>query len=196
MPVKNYPDVQKGEGHQVFTVKRLRLFENPVPLLDELKQAIIPTLAASNESDAWTQYWTDALAIFQSYGFDQPSPELRSSLIASFRQARQNALNEGMLQSALNDPSVVGLRIVNSENVKQHHLTHPLWHQIALPKDHEELQLGGRLRIPMDFGCVCRYEKVYEASELTPENEWPSVFPGDTYTYYAQPEGEESSEED
>jgi hypothetical protein len=186
MPVKDYPAVSTGEANQVFTIKRLRSFEDPVPLLNELKQAIIPTLG-NTEHTAWELYWQQAVKIFQEYGMDQPSPELRSSLIASFRQARQNALNEGLYQSVLRDPSVVGLRIMLNPNVKKHHLTHPLWNGIAIPKEHKELQLGGRLRNPMDFGCVCGYEKVFLTEDLTPESDWPKVYPGETYKYYALP---------
>jgi hypothetical protein len=193
MPVKNFPEVQPGEAHQIFTVKRLRSFDDPAPLLEELKQAIIPTLGES-EYTAWSLYWTDAIAIFQSYGLEKPSPELRSSLIASFRQARQNALNEGFYQNA-KAKGAVGLRLKENPTVKEHHLDEIPWKDIAIPIDHQELQVGGRLRIPMNFGCVHTYEAVFDLADLTPESEWPEKFPGETYKYYAQPAPEEGKKE-
>jgi hypothetical protein len=42
----------------------------------------------------------------------------------------------------------------------------------------------------MDFGCVCTYKKVYNLEALTPESEYPTIYPGETYKYYAQPETE------
>ena len=193
MPVKSYPAVQPGEAHQVFTIKKLRSFENAEELLTKLKLAIVPTLEANTEDTAWKLYWQQAIKIFQDYGFEQPSPQLRSSLIASFRQARQNALNEGLYQGIIDDPAVVGLRLKEDPHVKEHHLDEIAWKDIAIPKEHKELQLGGRLRIPLNFGCLHHYEKVYDPAKLTPEADWPKEFPGETYKYYAQPEpkGEE-----
>lgn len=193
MPVKPYPDVQPEEAHQVFTIRKFRSFEKDKELLQQLKLAIIPTLEANTEDTAWKLYWQQAIKIFQDYGFEQPSPQLRSSLIASFRQARQNALNEGLYQSIIDDPAVVGLRLKEDPHVKEHHLDEIAWKDIAIPKEHKELQLGGRLRIPLNFGCLHHYEKVYDPAKLTPEADWPKEFPGETYKYYAQPEpkGEE-----
>lgn len=113
-------------------------------------------------------------------------PAIRNDLNTSFRQTRQNALSQGVILEAQSDPNCVGLEIVNMHGV-EHHPVHTFWNGVKIPKDHPELQIGGRLHEPMDFGCVCMYQKVFSASELTPESEWPDVYPGDTYKYYAQP---------
>jgi len=188
MPAKPYKKVQKNEAHGVFTVKRLRAFGGDAELVAALKNAIVPTLQAESEKAAWEQYWPAAYQIFREYGFEQPSPELRNDLKISFRQARQNALNEGFYQNAKADPNVVGLQLVPDPNVKQRHLDEIAWDNLVIPIGHKELQIGGRLRIPLNFGCMHTYHKIYDAELITPESEWPSEFPGRTYRYYAQPE--------
>jgi hypothetical protein len=193
MPAKPYKKVQSKEAAQTFTIKRLRGFEGDDELVKSLKDAIVPTLQAKSEKEAWIQYWESALDIFQAYGFEQPSPELRNSLNISFRQARQNALNEGFYQAALRDPAVVGLQIVPDPYAK-HHIDEIGWYNLVIPKEHEELQVGGRLRIPLNLGCLCKYRKVYDLARITPESEWPAQFPGRTYKYYAQPTPEPEGE--
>jgi hypothetical protein len=187
MPVMEFPDVTAEDANYVFTVKRFRGFTGDMlPILEELKASIIPTLNAESEADAWMQYYAAAVEIFGRNGIPMDNA-IRDDLNISFRQARQNALNGGVIRQAQEDPDIVGLRIINKENV-DHHPVHVLWNGVGIPKDHPELELGGRLRIPMDFGCVCFYDFVYDASQITPESEWPEVWPGQTYRFYAPQE--------
>ncbi len=184
MPVKDYADVTAGEAANVFTVKRLRHFTTDVlPVLNALKMVIVETLDADTEAQAWAEYYSAAVGIFKANGIEMV-PALRDDLNISFRQARQNALSDGVIRQAQEDPSVVGLRIINRDNV-EHHAVHTFWDGIGIPKNHQELERGGRLRTPMDFGCVCYYEPIRNQAELTAESDWPIVFPGDTYKYYA-----------
>jgi hypothetical protein len=187
MPVMEYNEVTADDASYVFTVKRLRNYTTDVlPVLEALKAAIIPSLDAESEADAWMEYYAAAVEIFSANGIPMDNA-IRDDLNISFRQARQNALNGGVIRQAQEDPDIVGLRIINKENV-DHHPVHVLWDQVGIPKNHPELALGGRLRIPMDFGCVCFYEFIYEPSQLTPESEWPEVWPGQTYRRYAPQE--------
>lgn len=187
MPAKGHRSIGEGEAATTFTVKRLRDFDGVDELMQELKYAIVSTLEAENEMAAWVDYWRSAVEIFKDYGFENPSPQLRNDLKISFRQARQNALNEGFYQAAVADSSVKALQLVPDPNVVHRHLDEIAWDNLVIPIDHPELQLGGRLRIPLNFGCMHRYKKVYNVELITPESEWPSEFPGRTYRYYAAP---------
>lgn len=189
MPTKRYREVSPEETSAVFTIKRFRGYTSDMlPILEELKSAIAQSLDAKDEKTAWNAYYQQATGILSQRGIYM-SPQIRNDLMISFRQARQNVFNEAIFQRAQADPAIVGLRIRNTPN-DHHHETHPFWNGIAIPKDHPELQQGGRLRIPMDFGCLCTYEYVYSPEGLTAPSAWPTVFPGDTYRYYVPQEGD------
>lgn len=186
MPVKEYQDVQPNEAPFVFTVKRFRGYESEMlPIMQAMKDALAVSLDARNEQDAWEAYYDLIVPVFREHGINM-TPDIRNDLNISFRQARQNVFNEALYQTAQEDPGIVGLRIMN-QPADTHHEVHTYWNGIAIPKEHPELQRGGRLRIPMDFGCICEYEYVHNSDDLTPFEAWPSVYPGETYRYYAQP---------
>jgi hypothetical protein len=187
MPVKEYSGVQPNEAPFVFTIKRFRGFQaDMLPILTALKTALDITLDADTEEEAWKEYYEMAVTILKANGIDM-TPQIRDNLNISFRQARQNVFNEAIYRRAMDDPAVVGLRIVNQPS-DHHHPVHTFWDGVAIPKEHPELQRGGRLRIPMDFGCICQYEYVRNAAEITAESAWPEVYPGESYKYYAQPD--------
>lgn len=179
---KPYSQLDSGEGADVFTIKRLRSFDQEEAFYAGLKAAIIPTLTLDNEAQAWEKYYADAISIFQSYSIDM-TPDLRDDLLTSFRQTRQNAYAGGLLEYG-KEQGAVGIRIKNLEDGHQVRLIHRLWNDKVIPIDHVELQAGGRLRTPLDFGCLCFMELVYDAAEITAESDWPEIFPGKSFKYY------------
>jgi hypothetical protein len=107
MPVMEFPDVTAEDANYVFTVKRFRGFTGDMlPILEELKASIIPTLNAESEADAWMQYYAAAVEIFGRNGIPMDNA-IRDDLNISFRQARQNALNGGVIRQAQEDPDIV-----------------------------------------------------------------------------------------
>ena len=146
-------------------------------------------------ADAWNQYILDARTIFQRRNLPFPR-SLEEELIVSFRQARQRAYQvgiDGLIADRASD--VHGIRI---ETRTDHRVrtVHALWDKIVLTPDDDRLE---RLKCPMDFGCRCNQLPVFQEEReqypLTPENEIPDVFPGESYRRYAInpipiPEGE------
>lgn len=187
MPVKDYTTVTKDDAPWVFTVKRFRGYTSDMlPILQAMKTAIDVTLDAKTEKDAWKDYYELIVPIFQAHGIPI-TPQIRNDLNISFRQTRQNVLNEAYILVAQDDDSVKGFEIVPNPNVTQHHPDEIAWYGLKIPKNHVELQRGGHLRPPLNFGCMCGLRKVYNEAELTPESQWPTELPGKTYRYYAQP---------
>lgn len=187
MPVKEYETVTKDDAAWVFTVKRFRGYTSEMlPILEAMKTAIDLTLDAESEKAAWEEYYSLIVPIFAAKGINM-TPQIRTDLNISFRQARQNVLNDAYILAAQDDEGVKGFEIVPNPNVKQHHLDEIAWYGLKIPKNHAELQRGGHLRPPLNFGCVCHLERVYSETELTPESQWPKDLPGETYKYYAQP---------
>jgi len=185
MNAKPYNDVQPAEAPYIFTVKRMRSWDKGDEILDALKNAIIPTLDADTEADAWKAYYDSAVVIFSDYNAPM-TPAIRNDLIISFRQARQNALNRALFQEAADNPSIVAMRLQTRDDTRVRPI-HKLWHGVVLPKDHQLLQ--AELRTPMDFGCRCLWKAVYE-NELQRyplTEDIPETLPGRTYRYYAQP---------
>jgi hypothetical protein len=186
MPVKNYWDVQPNEAPHVFTVKRLRSYDNARSILSALKDAVTLTLSTGTEAQAWEQYITSAKGIFQQAGVEL-TPAIRDDLMISFRQARQNAFHAGIMLMAESVPEIVALRLQTREDDRVRHV-HALWNEVILAKNDPLLQ---RLSTPMDFGCRCNWLPV-RAEELaqypiTPKDQLPDILPGGTYRYYAQP---------
>lgn len=182
---KPYQQVTSEEAPFVFTVKRFRNYSNPnIPqVLEELKQAIIPTLADDDEETAWKAYYDNAVVIMGKYGIDMDTG-IRDDLNISFRQARQNAYAGGLLAFGMQD-GAVGVRIKNLEDGHTIRFSHKEWHNKVLRLDDERLKI---VMPPSDFGCVCYAELVYDEGEITPEEELSTIFPGESYRLYAQPE--------
>jgi hypothetical protein len=183
MPVKNYRDFQPEDGGRVFTIKRQRFFDPSLELLESLKNAIGPTLTAENEADAWDQYYKSAVEIFNEAGL-QMTPTIRSDLNISFRQARQTAYARGLIAFGIQD-GAVGAAFENLKDGHEIRTEHHLWDGVALAFDHPRFQ---EIVPPTDFGCVCKLRLVYSETELTPDDQIPTVKMGDTYKNYAQPE--------
>ena len=186
MPAKNFPDVHPEEAGNVFTVKRLRKFQNPGPILEELKAAIIPTLALESEAEAWIAYHQEALQIFKNANIPM-TPKIRGDLIISFRQARQNAYSQAVDSLAETDDGIVGFRVFTQEDDRVR-FKHSVWHDVAMPIGDER---WSQVKPPSDFGCRCWREPVFNAEDLTPEDDIPEIFPGDTYNFYTSPRDEE-----
>ena len=182
LPVKNYHDVTQDESANVFTVKRLRNYDGDVALLNSLKEIIISTVGAKSEAEAWKQYVPAAQALFASVNLPWSS-SLESDLIISFRQARQSAYQAGIVALIDSNPDgLTGIEIVTMEDDRVRPV-HKLWQGIVLAPGDTRLE---KLRAPMDFGCRCNNVPVYNGLKpLTPENELPDIYPGETYRGYA-----------
>jgi hypothetical protein len=180
---KPYKETDHEEAYKTFTIKRLRNIAS-TELLQELKEAIIPTLAEPTEADAWMEYFKDARQILPKYGLKMTSM-LRDDLIVSFRQARQNAFSRALLRASRNDPDVIAMRLQTREDSDVRYI-HKAWNDVVLAKDDPLLD---ELQTPMDFGCRCNWLPVRsrEASQwpITPVSDLPGVKPGATYKYYA-----------
>lgn len=181
---RSYTDTTPDLAPTTFTMKRLRNFSQDTEILEELKEAIVPTLFADTEAEAWEQYYIRALRIFAGYGI-RMSSNLRDNMITSFRQARKNAFGAAVYEGAQRDPNVVAMRLITAGDDQVRH-SHDLWEGVVLSKDDPLLK---RLQTPMDFRCRCRWEPVsyQELSQypITPQEDLPQVMPGKSYRLYA-----------
>jgi len=182
MPAKPYPDVTADEAANVFTIKRLRSFADDAALVTALKDAIIPTLSAENELEAWESYYDQAILIFGGYGLPMDTG-IRDDLRISFRQARQNAFSGALLEMARTDDTVTGITIRTLKDGHEIRPEHKIWDGVTLALDDPRLKT---VLPPSDFGCVCFSE--LSRGPLTPESELPETMPGQTYKYYAPKE--------
>jgi len=183
MPVKNYSDVRPGEEANTFTVKRLRSFPDAVEIQTQLLGIIVETIGMKTEQEAWRYYWAEAKNVFKALGYDTGMPE--HEMLISFRQARQNAYQAGinaLIESNSDQLYAIRIETRGDSDVR---LTHKVWNGIVLAPDDERLQ---QLACPMDFGCRCNQIPVWQEERLTypitPENEIPTIFPGESYKYY------------
>lgn len=190
MPAKPYNKVLAADASKTFTIKRLRSFENDAELVEDLKNAIIPTLSAENERDAWEGYYNSAVGVFANYGLEI-DPAIRDDLRISFRQARQNAFSGGLIESG-KASGAVGVRIHNLEDGHDIRTEHKLWDDVALAFEHPRFD---EIVTPTDFGCVCFNSLVFDVSELTQDADLPETSMGGTYKYYAPQEAEEGENE-
>ncbi|MBD3251032.1 hypothetical protein GF380_00970 [Candidatus Uhrbacteria bacterium] len=171
---------------KVFAVKRLRHYETlqdldrQTALLEELKTAILPTLALATEKEAWETYYDDAVIILSKYGIRMDTPT-RDDLRISFRQARQNAYSGGLLAFG-REHGAVGVRIKNLLDGHTIRIEHKAWHNVVV--DMNDTDTLDRVLPPSDFGCVCYAELVYNPALITPPSEYPDIWPGETYRYY------------
>jgi SPP1 gp7 family putative phage head morphogenesis protein len=182
LPVKNYNDVKPGEEARVFTIKRLRNFDQDAVTIQKLlKEALINTIGVDSEAKAWNQYLDAAENIFMILGLDL-SLDLQSDLITSFRMARQSAYQAG-INSLIEeeDANVTGIETVTMED-KRVRPVHELWNGIVLAPDDPRRK---RLQKPMDFNCRCLDIPVLNNEKpLTPEDEIPTIFPGESFRGY------------
>jgi len=174
-PVKRFQDLNEGESKGVFSIKQLRSFDNELSILIALRDALIPTLDAPTEADAWKAYYDSAIAIFQQHGINM-TPTIRTDLLVSFRQARQTAVNQAIKET----PDVIGFRIKAILDDRTRPISR-LWADITLPKHDPRWEV---LDPPSDFGDRGWLEPVYNLYDLTPESEIPTTMPGETYKYY------------
>jgi SPP1 gp7 family putative phage head morphogenesis protein len=190
LQVKNYPDVNAAEAPYTFTIKRLRSYPDALQLLTDLKAAIMPTMDAPTEADAWKEYYVQAVRIFNSRQISM-TPQIRDDLIVSFRQARQNAFGRAIREVGRANPEVIGFRLETKDDPRVRPI-HKLWNGVTLQKDNP---LVDELATPMDFQCRCNWLPVYqfEASNypFTSADKIPGVKPGESYRYYATQYGEE-----
>lgn len=181
MEAKPYRDVSAEDAPKTFTIKRLRNFDGADEFLQELKNAIIPTLAEKNEADAWKTYYDAAARIFSDRGIMIDS-EMRDNLVISFRQARQNAFSGALVSLAQSDTSVTGIKINTLKDGHKVRFVHELWDGVVLAPTDERL---ARVLPPSDFGCVC-YAELDRSGYVTPDSELPDAYPGQSYRFYAQ----------
>jgi hypothetical protein len=181
--VREYNDLQPGEGRNIFTVKRLRNYTTDVlPILEAMKAAIAPTLALENEAMAWNVYYKSAVEIFAASGITMDIA-IRDDLNISFRQTRQTAFSGGLLLYG-QESGAVGVRIRNLDDGHEIRPVHKMWNNKVVALDN--IAVLDRVLPPSDFGCLCYAELVYDAAQITAESKLPGVYPGDSYKYYAQ----------
>jgi hypothetical protein len=180
MPVKNWRDFQPDDGGKVFTIKRQRFFTPSTELLEELKQAIVPTLDAPDEEQAWLMYYESAKSIFKEAGLDM-TPSIRSDLNISFRQARQTSYSRGLIAFGQQDGAIgMGTRTLKDGHAIR--FEHDKWDGVALVWDHPRFD---EVINPADFGCVCENYLVYSLGEITQDSQIPTIKRGKSYELYA-----------
>jgi hypothetical protein len=180
MPVKNWRDFQPDDGGKVFTIKRQRFFTPSTELLEELKQAIVPTLDAPDEEQAWLMYYESAKSILKEAGLDM-TPSIRSDLNISFRQARQTSYSRGLIAFGQQDGAIgMGTRTLKDGHAIR--FEHDKWDGIALAWEHPRFE---EVINPADFGCVCENYLVYSLGEITPNDQIPTIKRGESYKLYA-----------
>jgi len=157
-----------------FTITSMRSTESSLKRIETLKALLVTTIPVTNEAQAWRGYKTQAKQVLG----EQEYWATESSLIASFRYARQAAYNAGLNALIIEQaPKLFGVQVKTLEDSRVRPSHRPLDGLLRKPDD----PIWERLQFPLSFNCRCYRVPITpeqaqrEKLTLTPDNELPNM---------------------